>query len=617
MHKSLVVALVALVGLAACHHHTRKTLAPELPRSGNPDAYARLTAAEAKFKDDHAETSEFAKIAEEFPDDPIAPYAQLDAGISAMRGHKYADAQAQLEKAAAAKTKPELIARAELYLGIVKNYRGDPAGALVLLRKGKDAVAEDDRTEFIAAVAYATAAGPEALTALAYFDQLWPRVTLVERAVIRARVAKVVAGADPNQLRKTFDELADRKGVGVAISGTRLALLADAAGRGGEAEKLREMVAPARQAVGLPAQIGDDEVAPVTGAANESSLVGAVLPLNGKQSRLGEDAASGLGLAAGVTDGRAVAAIEVRSANDPAAAAAAVDDLAKANAIAVIGPIDGASVDAAGARAEGLGIPLLSLATRPEERTQGKFVFHMRHSAEARARALAARAVAMGVKTFAILAPESGYGKAVTAAFEGEVARRGGTIVVKVVYPDKTKSFASFAGKLGGGWDGVFVPAPADELGLITPAIAASGKIPKPVGTKKVIGGKPVLLLSTAEGLSAAYLADAGRHSEGALFAPGFYPDDTDALDKPFVERFVASYGRLPGATEAYAYDAAQLAAAAGSGGRAGLAALLVKGELAGLTGVIKFSDEHRRADLGVLYTVVSESGTFAIRVAK
>jgi ABC-type branched-subunit amino acid transport system substrate-binding protein len=615
VHNRLgVIVLVALIG---CHHHTRKTLAPELPHSGNPDAYARLTAAEAKFKDDHAETSEFARIAEEFPDDPIAPYAQVDAGISAIKGHKYADAEAQLTKAAAAKTKPEVILRATLYLGVVKNYRGDPAGALVLLKKAKDAVAEEDKTEFIAAVAFATAAGPEALTAVAYFDQLWPRVTAVERAVIRARVTAIVAHADPQALRALFDRLPERKGLGVAVVATRLALIADAAGHTGEAEKLREAAAPARAAVGLPVQIGDDEVAPVPGPGGEAGLVGAVLPLGGKQSRLGEDAASGLGLAAGVPDGKAVAAIELRSANDPTTAAAAVEELAKANAVAIIGPIDGASVDAAGARAEGLGIPLLSLATRPEERTTGKFVFHMRHSAEARARGLAARAIAMGVKNFAVLAPETGYGKAVTAAFEGEVARRGGSIAIKVTYPDKTKSFASFAGKLGGGWEGVFVPTQADELGLITPALAASGKIPKPVGTKKVTGGKPVLLLSTAEGLSAAYLADAGRHSEGALFAPGFYPDETDALDKPFIERFVASYGHPPGATEAYAYDAAQLAAAAGAGGRTGLTSLLAKGELPGLTGVIKFDSDHRRAARGVIYTVVSENGTFAIHVAK
>ena len=61
-----------------------------------------------------------------------------------------------------------------------------------------------------------------------------------------------------------------------------------------------------------------------------------------------------------------------------------------------------------------------------------------------------------------------------------------------------------------------------------------------------------------------------------------------------------------------------KLAASAGTGGRTGLAAALARGQLAGLTGTIQFDQDHRRADPGVLYTVVEESaGAFAIRVAK
>jgi len=126
------------------------------------------------------------------------------------------------------------------------------------------------------------------------------------------------------------------------------------------------------------------------------------------------------------------------------------------------------------------------------------------------------------------------------------------------------------------------------------------------------------LLLSTAEGLDATFLPDAGRHSEGALLAPGFYPDAGDAAAKPFIDRFVAAYGRQPEATEAYAYDAAQLAAAAAGAGRAGLAQTIAKGQLQGVTGAIRFDEQHRRGDPGVLYTVTVETGNaFAIRVTK
>ncbi|HVK84247.1 MAG TPA: penicillin-binding protein activator, partial [Kofleriaceae bacterium] len=383
-----------------------------------------------------------------------------------------------------------------------------------------------------------------------------------------------------------------------------------------EAARLREIAANARAAVGLPRAL-EATVATPTGAG-DASIVGAVLPLGGQQGRVAEAAAAGLGLAAGVTDGQGVAAVEVRAATDAAASASAVEDLARGNVVAVIGPIDSASVDAAGSRADNLGVPLLSLSTAAEKNAGGRFVFHMIHSGEARSRVLAQRALAKGVRKFAVLASENGYGRAMTAAFVDEVKRGGGTIVTTVTYKADTKSFAGFTAKLTGEWDAVFAPAQADVLGLIAPALAATGKIPKPVGTKKVIGGRPILLLSTAENLTAAYLVDAGRHSTGALFAPGYYPDDKDPASKAFLDRFIAAFGRAPGFLEAYAYDAAQLAAAARGSGRAGLAQTLATGELVGLTGTIKFDREHRRADPGVVYTIAEETaGAFAIRVAR
>ena len=353
------------------------------------------------------------------------------------------------------------------------------------------------------------------------------------------------------------------------------------------------------------------------GGAGEPGLVGAVVPLAGKRRPVAEAAVAGLGVAAGVADGAGVVAVEVRAAEDAGASTAAVEDLHRANVIAVVGPLDPASVDAAARRAEELGMPLLSLAARPEPRATGRYVFHVRHSAEARARALAAAAIARGVTTFAVLAPEDDYGRSVTAAFADAVAKGGGSIATRVTYPADTKAFGAFAKRLGGAWQGVFVPEQADRLALITPAISAAGHIPKPIGTKKAPGGRPVLLLSTAEGVTGAYLAEAGRHSHGALLAPGYYPDHSDPVQKPFLDRFLGAYGRAPGVTEAYAYDAAQLVAAAGAGGRGALAGALARGQLVGLTGTIQFGDKHLRADPGVVYTVVDDAGAFALRVAK
>ena len=93
-------------------------------------------------------------------------------------------------------------------------------------------------------------------------------------------------------------------------------------------------------------------------------------------------------------------------------------------------------------------------------------------------------------------------------------------------------------------------------------------------------------------------------------------PDDQDPASKQFLDDFIASYGRAPKQTEAYAYDAAQLAASS-AGGRAALAAALAGGTLAGLTGAIRFDADHLRADEGVVYTVVEDAGVYAVRIAR
>ena len=607
------LVLLLLLALVACGgRKTRKTLVPDVPQTGDASARSRFAEARVKFLRDGRNTEDFKQIVEDYPDDPIVPWAQLYAGIAAVMERKYEVAAASLKEVLDADVPAGLTQRAQLFMGITKNYQGDASGALALLPKGAKAIENDaERTEYLAAVAFATAT-VEPIRSLPYFDQLYPRVTPTERAVIVARAEEVVALAEPDAVRKAFDDLADRKGPAMAAVASRLVLLAEQAGNAGEAAQLREAAAPAREAMGLPKTIGVAMIA-ASGAGNPG-LVGAVMP--GGKNKAGDAAVAGLGLAAGVAGGTGVTAIEIRPAADASGAALAVEDLSKQNVIAIVGPIDGASVDAAGGRAEGLGIPLLSLSSRPEERTTGRFVFHMRHSAEARARILARRAMGLGMKTFAILAPEDKYGESVTAAFVDEVGKGGGTIVTKVTYPSATKSFPGFANKLSGKWEALFVPEEATKLALIAPSVSATGRIPKPFGTKRTPGGRPIVLLSTAESLSGNFIADAGRHAEGALFAPGYYPDDQDPLQKPFIDRFVAAFGRAPGINEAYAYDAAQLAAAAGAGGRTALAAKLASGTLVGLTGAIKFDADHRRSDPGVVYTVVEDTGMFAIRVA-
>ncbi len=621
MKRALLLLLLVLLG-TGCPRGTRKTLVPDVPKNGDAEARSRFLEAKSRFLKDGTQSGEFKAIVQEYPDDPIVPWAELYAGIAAVKARNYADADAQLTKVIEANTDPGLTARARLFLGITKNYAGDAAGARKLLAGADKAIENDDeRTEFLAAVAYSTAASDQPLRALPAFDQLYERVTPAERALIVARCNELVKGLDRNSLERLFDQIDDRKGPSIGAVGSRLALIYEQAGDVARADKMRDNMVLVRQRLGLPRTITESEVGGAAASSSgESGIVGAVLPLGSKEeNRLAEAAVAGLALAAGAPDGKGVTAIETRAAIDKTASAEAVDALANQNVVAIVGPIKGTSVDAATARAESLGVPLISLATNADLRTTGRFIFHIRHSPDARARALAQRALAAGIRTFAVLAPDSDYGRGTSKAFADAVAQGGGRIVATVNYPTTTKSFADKTGKLGSAWDAVFVADDMNKLGLIAPALNAAGNIPRPLPLpkKKLVNGRAVLLLSLAEGLDPSYIGTAGRQTVGALLAPGFYPDVADPGAKVFVERFTAAYNRAPGPTEAYAYDAAQLAAAASGGGRAGVASTLATSTLAGVTGAIKFDADHRRADPGVIYTVTEETGGFAIRVFK
>ena len=630
-----LIAIGAL--LSACAAPTRHSIVPAAPTTGSPIAHERFSKAQQSFQHDGDDNGEFHAIAAQFPSDPVAPFARLYDGMAAFKAGRYVDADAALALVIDPPpgTPPEdaaLMRRARLLRGLSLNYLGKADAARPLLDNGESAAEnEGERIEWVAAMASVASVGQAPLSSLPYFDRWWPHATPAERGYILARVTELATAANAGHAKAAWDELASQSGVAAAILGARVANDRQAAGDSSGAEKIRKSIASARQSIGLlplasavatPATVPVAVVAP-TGRV----VVGACVPQTGKRSRVGEKALRGLSIAVGALGtaqtGDAAAAerlvVEVQSVQGPQDVAAAVDALASQGAAAIIGPIDGPEIDAVGERAEKLPMTVLSLAARPEERASHAHTYHMMHSAESRARVLARRSLAAGVKLYAILGPDNGYGRAVSAAFADEVTRGGGSVVAKPTYPADSKSFATVVKKLDGGWDALFIPDQADKLELIAPALAAAGLVPKPLATKKVPRGRPVLLLSTAEGVDAAFVAAAGRHSEGAWFAPGFYADASDTIAGDFVRRFVAAYGKEPGAIEAYAYDAATLVALL-AGGDADWSAKLRAGASVGVTGPLRFSVDHRRSDDGVVFEVVTDAsadGGFAIRARR
>lgn len=616
--------MIASLVLPACPKSTRRTLVPDVPTNGDAEARSRFQEAQRHFeRDGNGDSAEtFEAIAEEFPDDPIAPFALLYAGISAVEAGEYTKAIDNLTKLDAADALDDGIRiRANLFRGLAHNYRGDHADALPFLQRGEPGIENDDeKLEWLAAMSVAVSHGPTPLAAGVYFDQWFARATAAEQAYIVARLTEIVAAAAPDAAKLALDGLSNRKGPSAAVLGARVSTDLVAAGDSEAAEKILADTAEARALIGVAAADPAD-----TSHVNPRRI-GAVIALTGEYTARGTLANRGLAVAAGVFGNgkRTRATVSVRdSESTPDGAASAVDALIAEGVIGIVGPIDGKSADAAAGRAIEAGVPFISLNGRASKRAyaDSPFVFHVVHSPEDRARSLARYAHGAGIRDFAILAPDNGYGHAVARAFRDEVESLGGDIVIEVEYNPKSTSFGTYVEKIEKKpWRAVFIPDQARRLELIAPALAAEDLVSRPVKGKKPRNGRKIVLLSTAEFVNPDYLQSSGRYSWGAVFAPGFYADLFDERIGDFVQRYELAYEELPTALDAYAHDAALVfrdLVAAGHTTRAGVAAALASEKVVGLTGKVSFGANKGRSDDGLLYVVRQEDGDYVIRAMR
>ena len=622
---SVVAALLFAAALLGCPGRTKRQVGSNipLPTDGDQQALERFRETRARFEkdgkvsDSATAVAEFEAIAREYPEDPIAAHALLYAGIAALEAGKpdrAADNLRELVKDEEAN--PAVVRRGQLFLGISLGYLGKHDQALAALKIGADTLdtgSPDERAAFHAAFAEASAATGHLGDALVHYDAWYPVGRAAERAYSLARVRALSDQLDERAVGEVYGKLTGKQGPGAALVGARLAAQLEAKGDRDRAEEVRGEIREAREKLGLVTSAAG-------GAAGDAEKVGGILSLSGKRNRLGDFSMRGLALAAGTFEdiGDSGARLgfprpfrlSVRDdASQGAGAAAAVEALAAEGVIAIVGPDDGRAVERAARRATDLGVPLVSLHPAAEllQAADSPLVFHAVHSAEQRARALARRALEAGVKDFAILAPDSGYGRQVGGAFKAEVERGGGQVVVEVKFKPAATSFSGEIARLKKPFQALFVPAQAKSLELIAPALAAGNLNARPPGEKSK-QGRSIWLLSTADLVGPSFVQSAGRYSWGAMLAPGFYPDRTDARIAEFAALYEKSFGRAPTALDAYAFDAAWLVRTAvdtGARSRRDVASALAVTKLVGLTGPIAFDSGHRRRDDGILYEIV------------
>src|SRR6476646_7092257 len=233
-------------------------------------------------------------------------------------------------------------------------------------------------------------------------------------------------------------------------------------------------------------QLGDGAPTPQPGeqtAANASLgegqvSVGLILPLSGQGN-------AGIG-AQSMKNAPEMALAEFKSPNiqllvkddggTGQGAQGAAQQVISEGAEIIIGPLFAQSVSAVGQVARARNIPVIAFSTDASVAARG--VYLLSFLPETDVRRIVDFVVSRGKRSFAALLPDNAYGTVVEAAFQQEVARHGGRVVVLEKYPhdaNRTAEAVRRVAQAASQIDSIFIPDSPDAVPQIAQALAANG----------------------------------------------------------------------------------------------------------------------------------------------
>jgi branched-chain amino acid transport system substrate-binding protein len=544
---------------------TMPVLATDDPQAES-DMRAAHEAEEAGRLDEAGERYE--RFLAEHPNDPLTPVAELGLGRLALHRGDAERARARFE-ALVDHADASVADRARFHLGLALHHGGHHGQALTILEPFLGEVVDPEDTSLLLQTMAAAAMGAGDLArAVEAYDRLAEAtVPETDRQAAHERLGTLITeSATPDDIRRLFEQL-PRDGVAWPLVAARSAHQAHAAG---DTARVREVLAALRSR-DVPLGEELERIAMRLERRDEADprVIGAILPLSGRAREVGQLALRGLLLAAGEGGhpGDAPEVVFRDDAGDPQQAAQAVDDLVTSRQpIAIIGPIGSEAATAAARRAQELGIPMLTLAPAPSVTDAGPFVFRLFFTPEDEARALVEAARRRGARRFAIVHPDTSFGRTFRDAFERQVRSQGGDLVTAATYPRGTTSFAKPLRDLTRSRiDALLIADGAPAVQLIAPALAAAGLWSRPAGQAAPDRGRAITVLVPSVGFNAELVRASGSYLQGALFSRPF---DVDARGSTqFAARFQARFGTDPDVFAAYAYDALQLVRSATEAG--------------------------------------------------
>lgn len=291
----------------------------------------------------------------------------------------------------------------------------------------------------------------------------------------------------------------------------------------------------------------------------KKDTIGCLLPLSGKYAEYGDKALKGIQLAIqelSQTHGRKFNMVIKDTRGDPDVAAACVDELDQARVAGIIGPL--LTVEAAGARAQELKIPLIALTQKEDFALSGDYLFSNFITPRMQVQTLAAYVFkTLGLKKVAILYPDEPYGKRHMELFSEAVAEYGAQLVEIHAYDGNSTDFSDILRKFTKPGDdpserdtfdfeALFIPDAASRINMILPQLAFNDI-------------RDIVLLGTNLWHRQSLLDQTKGYNRGAVITEGYFGHSRKFVTTRFNNAFSHLYGESPGFLEAIFYDTVRI----------------------------------------------------------
>jgi Periplasmic binding protein len=260
----------------------------------------------------------------------------------------------------------------------------------------------------------------------------------------------------------------------------------------------------------------------------------------------------------------------------------------------IIGPLFAQSVSTVGQVARSSNIPVIAFSTDVSVAARG--VYLLSFLPETDVRRIVDFSISRGKRSFAALLPDNAYGTVVEGAFQQEVSRRGGRVLVLDRYAldgNRINEAARRVSQAANQVDSILIPDSPDAVPQVVSALAANG-----VDLRRV------------QLLGSGLWEDARISSTPALDGAWYAAPESTGF-RNFSARYRVRYGQDPVRTATLAYDAVALVAAlvkTQGPQRFSEPALTNPSGFAGIDGVFRFRPEGTN-ERGLAVLRVAPSG--------